>query len=294
MYLKRIARSALRTILLPFRRLGYVPPERIFRHLYKVGTFDTLLPNGKYLRLMAWGDRVENEFFWRGWVGHEPHAMRWWVKFANDGGDILDIGANTGTFAFIAKAISPDSAVHAFEPLDRIANRIEENRLVSGFDVVIVNSAVADVQGQLEIFDPGGDNAYSASLDAGFLDAEKDSYLISVTTVDEYCFKHRLTPKLMKIDVEGVEGRVLIGARKLLEQGDCRIICEWLGGLRQNEEACEVLAQCGYVALDPTDLSRVDLKNSLGYKDRNVLLVHASKLPTLYLKPGELPPESAI
>lgn len=277
-----------------FRHFGFVPPERIFRHLYKFGAFDITLPNGNCLRLMAWGDRVENELFWRGWVGHEADAMRWWVTFAYDGGDILDIGANTGTFAFIAKAISPDSSVHAFEPLARIAMRIAENREVSGLDVVLVKAAVADIEGQLDIFDPGGDNAYSASLDAGFLDAEKESYPVAVTTVDKYCSKHGLSPKLIKIDVEGVEGRVLVGAKTLLEQGDCRIICEWLGGLQQNREACEILAQCGYVAMDPTDLGRIDLGNIPGYKDRNVLLVHGSEVPALYAKLGARLPESAL
>tara|TARA_R110002073_G_scaffold24646_6_gene82938 strand:+ start:150 stop:1040 length:891 start_codon:yes stop_codon:yes gene_type:complete len=278
---KRVVRFALRTIFLQVRRFGIIPPEQIFRHLYKAGPFVIVLPNGFHLRLMAWGDRVENEFFWRGWRGHEPEVMRWWVKFAGDGGDILDIGANTGTFAFIAKGTSPRSSVHAFEPLLRIANRIEENGIVSGMDVVVVNTAVADTEGECEIFDPGGDNAYSASLDSEFLQGKKNSYPVSVTTIDEYCAQQQLSPTLIKIDVEGAEGRVIVGARRTLEKGHCRIICEWLGQPQQNEEACAILTQYGYVALDPTNFQPVDLNKLREFEDRNVLLIHASEIPLL-------------
>ena len=79
-----------------------------------------VLPGGESLKLHSWANRVENELAWRGWNGHEPEERERWVQMLARPGDVLDIGANTGTFAFTAKAIQPSVRVVAFEPVQRI------------------------------------------------------------------------------------------------------------------------------------------------------------------------------
>ncbi|AQA16895.1 hypothetical protein BST95_00330 [Halioglobus japonicus] len=109
--------------------------------------------------------------------------------------------------------------------------------------------------------------------------------MVSVTTIDKFCSTHGLKPNHVKIDVEGVEGKVLLGAREVLEQGNCKYICEWLGGAEKNREAANLLERCGYVALDPSCSDRVDLGSIEDHEDRNVLLVHSSKAPSLEILP---------
>ena len=285
MTMKEVIRSIVRPPALALRALGITPPEKVFRHLHKTGPFTIGLPGGRgKLRIMSWGDRVENELFWRGWVGHEPEVMRWWARLDLEAHTVLDIGANTGSFAFIAKALSPHSTVHAFEPLARIADKTRKNVQISGLSVEVFQAALADETGELPIHDPGGENAYSASLDPNFLGGHKDTYLVPVTTCDAHCAAHNLSPDLIKIDVEGLEGRLLLGARQTLAKGKAIIVCEWTGSSDAHQSARGLLQSCGYVSIDPANGQIVNLDAGRQHEDRNVLLCPESRLATMKTK----------
>lgn len=252
---------------------GYTPPERIFRHLHFVGPFPVEMPNGQEITLYSWGHVVENRLAWCGWAGHEPAERKRWASMVADGGDILDIGANTATFAITAKAISPQSRVFAFEPLTRVADMARKNVSVSGLDVPVVCAALAREEGELPIFDPGGDNAYSASLDPDFLTGQKQSYQVPVLSLDGFCTEHGLDPSAVKLDVEGYEGEVICGAADVLRRGRCIFLCEWLGKSASHEEARRLLRDSAYSALDLYSLREIDLKHSKTHEERNILLV---------------------
>lgn len=279
MGLKQQVRRTLAVLATPMRHLGAgLLPERVFKHLHFTGPFTVALPGGKSVTLYSWGNRVENELAWRGWDGHEPLERRRWADMVAGGGDILDIGSNTGTFAFTAKALSPGSRVVAFEPVKRIADRARKNREVSGLDVEVVGAGMAREQGELPIHDPGGDNAYSASFDAEFLDGDKDSYIVPVYSVDSYCAEHGLDPAAIKMDVEGFEGEAICGAVDILKKGNCIILCEWLGRDGSHSAAITLLKECRYVALTIDTLEPTDLADSPGFEERNVLLVPERRL----------------
>ncbi len=223
--------SHVRTVLTRVARIanrhGVAIPERVFRHLHFEGPFDLPLPGGKHLKLYSRGNRVENELAWHGWNGHEPLERERWVQMVSRPGDVLDIGANTGTFAFTAKAIQPEARVVAFEAIPRIAEFIKRNIEVSVLQVQIVAAAVADEPGELPIHDPGGANAYGASLEADFLPGEKEVYTVPVTSIDQFCADNDMTPVSIKIDVEGSEAKVLFGAKNTLAKKQSLVLCEW-------------------------------------------------------------------
>ena len=252
--------------------VGLPLPEPVFRHLHFVGPFDLALPNGSTMRLNSWGSRVENELAWRGWDGHEGAERARWLEVVSGGGDIFDVGANTGTYALMAKAVSPESQVVAFEPVPRIADMAETNIGVSGLRIEIVRAAVSEEAGQAPIYDPGGENAYSASLESDFLNGEKRVYNVPVVTIDGYCNEHGLDPSAIKIDVEGSEGRVLLGARELISRRRATFLCEWLGSSDSHRDAIRLLDEYGYSAIDIQTLADFDLASHRGYEDRNVLI----------------------
>ncbi|TCK16756.1 FkbM family methyltransferase [Ancylobacter aquaticus] len=257
---------------------GYVPPETVFKHLHFVGPFTIRFPSSREVTLYSWGDRVENELAWRGWDGHEPLERRCWAAMVESGGDILDIGANTATFALSAKCLAPASRVFAFEPVARIAEKAAQSIAASGLDVTVVQVAVGREGGELPIHDPGGENAYSASLDPGFLNVPKTSYKVPVTSLDEFCRQHHVYPKSIKLDVEGYEGEVIRGATEVLARGECVILCEWLGSPTSHMEARSILRRSGYIGLDVFDLSEIDLSGGQEHENRNIVLIHREKV----------------
>ena len=275
---KRTVRALARRLAWPLRASRFVSPERVFRHLHFKGPFALRLPNGRAITLQSWGNRVENELAWRGWDGHEPVERRLWAAMVKTHGDVLDIGANTGTFAFQAKGLREEAKVVAVEPLRRIAARIKQNAETSGLAVEVQNVAVSDVTGRLPIHDPGGDNAYSASLAEDFLPGDKDVYEVEVVTIDELCRREGLRPTSIKLDVEGVEARALLGARATLQRGECVILCEWLGKEKESGDALTLLSDTGYVGLDCETLEPVELARQASYAHRNVLLVPEGRL----------------
>lgn len=266
--MKRLLRRVLKAAFTPLRNIGVILPERLFQHLHFVGPFTMKLPQGS-VRMYSFGHSVENRLYWRGWDGHEPEERRLWAQMVAQGGDILDIGANTASYAITAKALSPASKVFAFEPLRRVADLAAKNIETSGLEISLTCAAVGKEEGQFPIYDPGGDNVYSASLEDDFLEVDKDSYLVDVTTIDAFCKKNGLAPRAIKIDVEGAEGKVIIGAAQTLANNDCLILCEWLGKSAEHKEAEQLLSSLGYVAFDCLSGQKVDLSPK-NYVTRNL------------------------
>ena len=64
--------------------------------------------------------QIENEIYWYGLEsGHECKSMAIWIEYCEifQPKEILDIGANTGVYGLVAKAICPMANVSFFEPI---------------------------------------------------------------------------------------------------------------------------------------------------------------------------------
>ena len=140
----------------------------------------------------------------------------------------FDVGSNVGFFALLAaREVGPDGAVHAFEPVPRIAEAVRRNAALNGFAHVHVHAvAVADVAGEAELLlaaHPGG-----ATLSAA--DAPGDpagTTIVRVVTLDELVRSGDVpVPHVVKIDVEGFELQVLDGMAELLRTHRPAVVCE--------------------------------------------------------------------
>jgi FkbM family methyltransferase len=133
---------------------------------------------------------------------------------------VFDIGANKGNWSKSVIKSNPNSIIHLFEP--STVNSIHLNSL-SG-NVVINYVAVGSNSGTMPLYDYE-DNIGSehASLLDGVIDGlhKKPSinHQVEVITLDQYCFKNKISCiDFIKIDTEGYEYQVLLGATETLKK----------------------------------------------------------------------------
>lgn len=143
---------------------------------------------------------------------------------------IVDIGANRGQFSLIANELT-NANIYAFEPL-REPSKVFNEIFSSSNNVKLFNVAIGDVPGKSCIYISGRDDS-SSLLPITHLQSstfantgEVDRAVIEIGLLDDYIKAHEIkSPSLLKIDVQGFEGRVLVGSEKLLHCFDF-IYCE--------------------------------------------------------------------
>lgn len=143
-----------------------------------------------------------------------------------EGDTALDVGAHAGIYSVLmAHRCGKTGRVIAFEPDPAAAHLFKKtfdlnpNLKVPVFEPL----ACSDTRGPATFFASNADSR--SSLAHGNRD---NANAIEVQTVqlDDYLAEHNIAPpRLVKIDTEGAEIRVMRGARRLLE-GPSTIICE--------------------------------------------------------------------
>ncbi|MFH5805575.1 FkbM family methyltransferase [Alienimonas sp. DA493] len=152
-------------------------------------------------------ERFETEFF---------------CRYLQPGDVVYDVGANIGLFSVLAAgAVGPSGRVVAFEPAARPYSRLLENVKINGFDhVLCLQQGLSDQAGKLTLASGVGADAWNSfglGLHEGNSQFKKVS--VGVGTLDaafeEDAKQGYGPPRLVKIDVEGWEGRVLAGMKRL-------------------------------------------------------------------------------
>ncbi|GCD20842.1 hypothetical protein CTKZ_24040 [Cellulomonas algicola] len=186
-----------------------------------------------------------------GWWGYErplPDVLLAAVRERR--GAVVDVGANTGVYSLVAASV-PGTTVHAFEPYAPVAAMLRENLTLNstGRRVHVVEAAVSDVEGQLDLYVPPdvGLVETSSSTDPGFKGGELRRVQVRAVTLDGWwASAGRPRVGVVKVDVEGAEERTLRGARTVLRECRPWVVLEVLGGARFGELETE-RAAAGYV-----------------------------------------------
>jgi FkbM family methyltransferase len=287
-----IATSLVRATLRAIR----VESSAVIRHLHRIGTVQSGLPNGRTLRLWSHADDwISNQVFWRGWAGYEPHTTPLFYEFAKRSSFTLDVGAYIGFYSILAAHANPASRVLAFEPLPTAFARLRRNIALNGLsNVACFESAIADRDGNADFFhSPTGPEApagltvgipCSSSLSWDFMkdvpNLQRSKVAITrLETLLHQCQAPRV--ELMKIDTESTEPAVLAGMGERLACDRPIIVCEVLKGGRTERRLEEILAPLDY---------RFYLLTAEGPQQRDRIDGHAEDLNYLFttLEPGEL------
>jgi len=144
--------------------------------------------------------------------------IEWLLAAISDGACVLDIGANIGLMSIIfGRKVGGGGAVFAFEPSPVPLACLRQNIALNELSTVIHAEpfAVSNHDGKLEFFtnEDGVDTQHCATRPPG---TQIQKIIVDVVSVDSFYRKHRVTPTVLKIDVEGYEPFVLEGARELI------------------------------------------------------------------------------
>lgn len=142
---------------------------------------------------------------------HEFNEMAFVLHFLRDTDVFFDLGANVGVYTLLASGICKAKSV-ALEPVPStfqlLRRNIELNNLQ--YKVTLINAAAGDAPGTL---------TFSSAQDTTnhvIRPNEEAGQTIEVNVIKIDSLVH-YAPALIKIDVEGFESRVLIGAENILK-----------------------------------------------------------------------------
>jgi FkbM family methyltransferase len=129
---------------------------------------------------------------------------------------VIDAGANIGWFSLLASSIiGTTGKIFAFEPFGATADHFHRNLALNGVsNVELHRIALSDSSGKAKLTMNEIGNIGTASL---FPPDADEGEIVDTGRLDEIVPKRRF--KLLKMDVEGAELRVLRGAEKLLQAG---------------------------------------------------------------------------
>lgn len=134
----------------------------------------------------------------------------------------LDIGANEGVYSAALKKVAPFSTVFALEPHPHTFSRLLLK--LEGLDCKAFNLAVSDSSGELILFDYENSQGTShASVYGNSITDLRNSRLEEIKTkaitIDDFVVEQEIKNlRLVKIDTEGHELKVLVGAKKSLDK----------------------------------------------------------------------------
>lgn len=146
---------------------------------------------------------------------------------------ILDIGAHAGSHTVLYKYLNPDCEIYAFEPQSKMFDILKHNVEKNNFSKVnLFNNGVANIEtkSSMSSIVLDGDNAGSniqygtnKRFNLGGLQVGNGGEEISTITIDSLGLKEC---DYMKIDVEGFEPLVLMGAENTINKFKPTILFE--------------------------------------------------------------------
>lgn len=169
---------------------------------------------------------VGRSLYWYG--AYEPAESALLEKLAQPGMTVIDVGANIGYHTLLlSRRVGAAGKVVAVEPVPGNLRLLEENvaRNAGDGNVVTLPYALTDRAGEvtlsLDAHNAGMHRLASVEASGG-----STRVTVSATTLDALATELGLAPDLIKMDVEGAEGRVLAGAAETLARDHLMLLME--------------------------------------------------------------------
>lgn len=154
------------------------------------------------------------------WGSNHNRGFQACVDAASGMSCVLDIGAHIGLVSLpLSSSISKTGTVFAFEPAEANRAFLEEHiRRNQIGNIEVVADLVGDREiGDVPFFESGGDSGMntvaSSGSQRGYATTTKNQI-----TLDRFCADRNISPELIKIDTEGAEVMILLGAKNVLKK----------------------------------------------------------------------------
>jgi FkbM family methyltransferase len=181
----------------------------------------------------------------------EPETVAWIERFVRPGDVLFDIGANVGAYSLVAdRATNGGCIVYAFEPSFSTFAQLSRNVALNGAEgrIIPILVALSDVNGLVTFnyssIDPGAAlHALGDSLDStGKPFQPVFSQPVLSYRMDDFITQFAVAPpNHIKLDVDGVELKVLRGASGVLANPLLRTVLVEVEPARPERSAIEEL-----------------------------------------------------
>ena len=186
----------------------------------------------------------------------EPDVANVLVKVLAEGDVAVDVGANVGFLTVLASLlVGPSGHVVAFEPDPENLERLRANLALNDCkNATVIEKAVTNQVGEVEFFINSDDSGGNALWDPAQFPGNQKSlatpkrFTLPGTTLDAEWEQLRLpAPKVIKIDTEGAEQRVLEGMRDLLGRQEPHFVIAELHAFGLAKMDCSEASLRGFI-----------------------------------------------
>jgi len=184
--------------------------------------------------------------------GNEQANQRVYAAVVRPGDTVVDAGANWGVHSlYLAKLVGQPGHVHAFEPHPQVVEELRWHLQRNGMTQVTVHACgLLDQAGQLPFV--MGENSKTSHIEGSPSAPTTSQIVVPCRTLDEVMDQAAPTSlRLIKVDVEGAECRLLKGAERTIQRYRPHLVVE-LHTPEQDLEVARLLTQWNY------HLQRVD------------------------------------
>lgn len=173
------------------------------------------------------------------WFEKEPAFLSRWLK---PGMTALDIGANLGVYSLpMARLVGPEGQVFAYEPASEPRRLLALSKAKNGAaNLHLIDAALSDSarEGRLVL---------GTSSELNSLDGDGPTEAIRITSLDnELSSRNWSSIDFVKIDAEGEEERILLGATAFFSKHSPLVMFEVKAGPKQNDNLPAAFAKLGF------------------------------------------------
>ena len=181
---------------------------------------------------------------------YEGNLTKFLIKNLQRGDIFFDVGANCGFYTVLARSfVGEEGQIHAFEPGKLAFDLLKKNK-ADFKNVYINNIAIYNKKGYINFYLNRFSVGNTIKVRSGYNLKDFKKTIVKTITLDDYCRERSIIPTFIKIDIEGSEDNMIMGAQKILEFNNPIIAIEMVKRniqfLQFHRNAFRLLIRLGY------------------------------------------------